>query len=697
MSDRTLGSECCKRGATVKRTLSPALAVSRTNVYDAPLYLFKNRQKTVEYKCMMAKDLSYPDVAAIGLEGKAGIISTDDPLGRATQTLGSALIPGNLSKLRNPIRSTLGSALATGPRGLLPSTASRLSLGMTPKPDRGFRCPEGFQFGGQFTDKYYSTCGKKLFQIALSLGANFERYLSPTLSSALRRMALRGYGGSARLNVGQALVSDQISTIRDPRIDIPNVGSFNSSKFAEAIKQVVADMTDSGSQNSRLVRRDGLVLEPLVSPKVLKTVPDNKSMEGAAYVSYADLPGKIGGDEMGMFSNSGVVSIMYVLPNGGTLALRKKRNLSNGERRKLGRTISDARSMDMRDNPAKRLEYVASEMDGPIAYEQNFPGLEYPNDVVTVSDGKTGKTKQVRKWHRDAYLLGEKRRMVSERETQVENQSGMTEDLDQAVMILSSGGEIGEISPEIRIPAMDRSKLFSSKKINNRATEYYAGEDRFVVVSPSLQFEHIGAMVSAEIQSQLGAVAPYVWFAGSGTRRPYIFSMPNGSRDATRTSRVGDRDLADPEDMARLMVSDFLTDSLSRNPSLVYTSQLGGKTRTFASPLVSSAMSGMSRKQITDRIAAADDELIEELIGSIYSDYFREIREAQKKRALTLIEELLERARMFSFEDFARRMAIDGGMSEVERTHAEKVKLLYSNRVEALYRNIKNLRTIIGG
>lgn len=688
--------DCCGSRTLVKRTISPALAVMRTNVYDVPLYFFRNRQKTVDYKCLMTKSISERRTTSHQISVKSGIISSDDPVSRAVQTVGGTLIPGNMSRIRRPFRSTIGSAVATGPRGLIPSTISRLSPGMTPKPDRGFRCPEGFQFGGQFTDKYYSTCGKKLFQLALTVGANFDRYIKLSSAGALRKFRINGFELSPISRERQISASDQISTIRDPQMDIPEVGSYNVSKFREALQSVVKDMTDNGESLSRLVRRDGLVLEPLVSAKVLRTVPDNKSMEESAYVTFAKNPAYIGGDEMWMFSNSGVNSLVYVLPNGGTLTLRKKRNLSNGERRKLGRTISDARKMTLSDNPAIRLEHVSSEMDGPIAYEQNFSDIDFPNDMVIVSDAKTKKQRQVRKWHRDAYLLDPKKRVISERSTQIEDVAGMQDDLGEAVSMLNDGGQIGNISPEIRIPAMERSRVFRARRAGDRATEYYNGRQKLVAMSSRVEFEHIGAMTTAEIQSQLGAVAPYVWFAGSGIRRPYIYSMPDGDKNATRTSRVSDESFANAEDMTRLMIADILTDSLSRNPSLIYTSQFDGKNRTYSAPLSLSAMSGMNRKEKEKRISETSEEVMRDLQTSIYSDYFRSLRAAQRKRALSLLEELLERAKMFSFADFARRMAIDGKMSEAERIHLESVKRLYEKRVQHLYSGIKTIRETIG-
>ena len=50
----------------------------------------------------------------------------------------------------------------------------------------------------------------------------------------------------------------------------------------------------------RMVRRDGFILEPVVSPKVLITIPDNRDMEGAAYILNANDVSTLGGEELGL-------------------------------------------------------------------------------------------------------------------------------------------------------------------------------------------------------------------------------------------------------------------------------------------------------------------------------------------------------------------------------------------------------------
>lgn len=687
---------CCPNEGKLVRTILPSVAISRENVYTLPLSVATSKQNAVDFKCyQLAKVGPYSDVYDNKIKFKAGIVRSSNPVVRAAQAVASSTLPGNMSALRNPARSTMWSAATPGGNSVLPtgsiSPLARAAAGAFPKAERGFRCPEGFQFGGQFTDKYFSTCGKKLFSLAVSL-----------LSGVTNAFEARSLGLPRQLNISGVPVTPiggvgQVSTVRRPDIEIPKVGSPNFGALKNAIRNVSSEMNEYSKPVSRLVRRDGVVLTPLVSPKILRTVPDNRNMEGAAYVSYVSKPNQIGGEELGMFSNSGINSLIYVLPNGGTLTLRKTRNLSNGERRKLGRLVAEAERMRNGDDAAARIEHIAAEMDGPVAYEQFFGDLRGPNDLITVSDPKTKKQRQMRRWYRDAFMLDKTRGTVASRDTQIEDEAGMIEDLRSAISMLNQGGQIGNVAPELRIPALEMSKYAESRKLNNRMTRYKLGDDLITSIVPMSSNEHIGVMTAAEVQSQLGALAPHVWFAGSGTRRPYLISYPNDSESLSRFSRNTGMDLADPEDMVRLMIADLLTDTRDRNPSNLFTVGESSQKRTFAGPVASSGGAGLTKTQLEERVNTPRVVLMSELENSFYRSYFMRLRKEQRRRAAALLEEMLDRARRFNMAEFYRRMAIDGKLTEAERRHMNIVAKIFENRLETLSSSLKYVRNVING
>jgi hypothetical protein len=672
---------CDKTGVTRNRTLMPAIAVTRPNVVKSPLIVVTDKQSAIEFKCRAHISSSKDSLISV----KAGIASSDNPLGQGVQSLISSVLPGDL---KNPLRSAAWSMLMPGGSGI-PNPLARASAGGFPKPERGYRCPEGFQFGGRFTDKFYTTCGKRLFELATSIAAGLQN-----VSELASRNTPRQMGTAGRV-IKPLIGNNQVTLMRQPNIMIPKVSRMNFAAYKRAIENVVDEMRPVSGGLARLVRRDGVVLTPVVSSRVLRTVPDNRDMEGAAYIQKIVSASELGKTELGMLSNTGINSVIYVLPDGSTISLRKKRNLSAGERRKLGRTVAEAERMKVGQNPASRLEMVAAEMNGAIAYEQKFENIKNPNDVIEVLLPNNKTKKQMRRWHYEAFIKTPKP-VVSERKTQIEDEAGFVESLADAIKLIDSGGQIGNIEPRLRGTALGKSKSVETKKINNRLIEHEIGRQKIYEVSPSREYEHLGAMLSSEIQSHLGMMSPDIWFSGEGSRRRYLVSYPNDSVATSRSTRTASMDMANASDMARLFISDLLTDSKMRNPSSIYTISTGNKKRTFASPSVYSGLSGLTKKNQSDRINMSITQILQESDKLTYKDYFEKLRKNQKAKVLSMLTELLERARSFNFDDFANRASIDGQISESERKHIEIMKSLFDNRVRKLSTSVALLKKYVG-
>ena len=167
MRKKTADCAACDRtGVTRNRTLMPAIAVTRPNVVKSPLIVVTDKQSAIEFKCRAQISSSRDSLILV----KAGIAGSDNPLGQGVQSLISSILPGDL---KNPLRSAAWSMLMPGGSGI-PNPLARASAGGFPKPERGYRCPEGFQFGGRFTNKYYTTCGKRLFELATSIAAGLQ-------------------------------------------------------------------------------------------------------------------------------------------------------------------------------------------------------------------------------------------------------------------------------------------------------------------------------------------------------------------------------------------------------------------------------------------------------------------------------------------------------------------------------------------
>ena len=138
---------------------------------------------------------------------------------------------------------------------------------------------------------------------------------------------------------------------RKPNILIPKVGGISRKAMMANIEALVTELGKSDKRMYRLVRKDGFVLEPVVPASVLRVIPDNRNMEGSAYVMSALSRNDFGRDEMGMRSNSVVNKLVYVMPGGSTVSISKNRELSVGERRRLGRLVASASSKKSDTDP----------------------------------------------------------------------------------------------------------------------------------------------------------------------------------------------------------------------------------------------------------------------------------------------------------------------------------------------------------
>ena len=269
-------SNCCDQKADNQlirvRHLSPQLAIGRPNIFLSPIPFADTKNVAVNFKCQMQRRGGKRIY-----EVKVGQITSDSRFLQSLQGVGSAAVPGNLTTVRSPGRSFASTVLTPGGgsglrvpgmnplSGPLSALASRANLSPfgPMKPTRGFRCPEGYQFGGRFTDERYSTCGKQLFDLPGAIGRAIGRALRDVANSGVGRQRTSGGRVTALSVAGIPLQS------RAPQI--PKVSKLNAVAKQGEITNLVEQLSDVTEPYTRLVRRDGFVLEPVVSAAVLRT------------------------------------------------------------------------------------------------------------------------------------------------------------------------------------------------------------------------------------------------------------------------------------------------------------------------------------------------------------------------------------------------------------------------------------------
>jgi len=275
-------------------------------------------------------------------QSKVGVIGSTSRVGQTLQGAGTFLLPGDLSNIRRPVRSRGWAAVTPGGNNL------RRPRVPGPGKTRGFRCPEGFRYGGRFTDARYSTCGQMLFDRAI---------LGRTLGQRSGRKA-------------ESEASELTPEMLQRALQIPKVQRENIKERDDSRRKAVQLLRSGKSGDSIIVRRDGYALRPVVSVDELRNVPDNRNMAEATFLMSASKPADLGGNELGLLSNTVITSIWYVLPDGVVLKLERVKDLTVGQRRKIGRAISGIKKIDVTTDRAARLKAFADESGGGIEYSE---------------------------------------------------------------------------------------------------------------------------------------------------------------------------------------------------------------------------------------------------------------------------------------------------------------------------------------
>jgi len=642
--EKETGCEQCP-SIIVKRTILADLSTKTNRSYIRGVGA--SREEIIEYKGMSMRNGNYR-------VKRVGAFGSGSRLGQAAQAIGSIALPGNISPYRSPIRSGIARALTPGGGG----------GGRRRGPGGGTsRCPEGYQYGGRFTDNRLSTCGAKLFDLPSPLGRAI---------GAIRR-ALRGPRGIQPDEVqGDPIrgsrVQGGVTTTRAPQI--PRVSpKTNAVARDKAVGEIIKGMETVDDDVARLIRRDGFVLEPVVSPAVLRTIPDNRDMEDATYVMRLRSVDNFGGEELGMLSNTGVTNLTYVLNNGGTVEVKKVRKLTVGERRKLGRTVNKAIKTDNSSDPAARAKYLVNETGDGMSYTEKLPKGQ------TLADSFKKKAKKARK-------ASAPKPTGSEDVTNV----------DEAAAIIRKGGSLSQISPSVLQEALRRVNLFKRQGGNYTSS---SGKS-YGLKRSSKPNDHINHGFSAEVQKFLGIDAPDYGIVGSGPKKNLLIESPESVIDGGKLSTDTDLSTVNVDTMAALMVSDLVSDVTDRKRNSIALVRKGDTT-SIVPLFAQSELQDLSDLKIRERTKAAIRNFQSVNSAGLYSKYYRELKDEQKRQMQQQVFRLLEKAREFNFTRYRDRLYRDGQLTDGEKTHLNIVTTIIENRIDVLQNQREQIVRALGG
>jgi hypothetical protein len=324
------------------------------------------------------------------MEIKAGLVGSSSGLGRAAQAVGSVVTPGNISPFSAPIRSRLYGALIPGGGG---GALSRLK----PNRRRQARCPAGFEFGGRFTDNRFSTCGAQLFEIPGPLEL-IRRAMRPTASPKLPQARAE--------NLSEVLEGSPTAarTIQIQRMaQIPRTGAFQKDKFNRSVSDSINLLKGAPKGEGRMIRRDGVVLRPVVASSVLRSFSENPDMVDGAMVRAIQLPADIGADDLALLGGPSMSKIAFVAPNGVVVSIERSRPFTIGEKRKFPRMINSLAESSTKDNIISNIEDFAKKSEGAFKFIADTGRLPKPLELVTYT-GLDGIERTAPRWQYETFI-----------------------------------------------------------------------------------------------------------------------------------------------------------------------------------------------------------------------------------------------------------------------------------------------------
>jgi len=660
-----------------------------TNLFYAPLNgsVELVRYKGMLYRSGVLKNRSSKVVGVVGSSSRAG---------QAAQAVGSTILPGNVSPVRSPVRSGIARALTPGGgsgRGGVPG-----------KPERGFRCPEGFQFGGRFTDENLTTCGKQLFDIP-SLRETIGQAVFRTRSSRVdTSVSTSAPDGRAKPIEAQAQQSNVELMVRRAA-NVPRVGDADDKARTAGVKQAVEGVQNQDGASSVLVRRDGYLMVPVVSSAELRGVPDNRNMEGAAFIQSVRDADAIGGDELGFLSNTGVTSLVYVTPNGVQLRLDRTRDLSTGERRQLGKDVNTAADMSVADDPAARLKFIAEKSDGGFEFSQDFGDVKDAESEVSSGEGK-GKAKWVVEAFIDAPDERVEETVAEAADEQVDDSAEaqrvaptVEEKIDsvkEAVEHLNKGGLIADLDPSVVMEALRKSDKYKASKLDNGFTLFETEDGQRVLLKEDNDlFEHISAHLSSDVLREMGVQAPAVKFAGEGDDRAFVYRSPDGVIEGAEVDDdLGVDDLPDAAILGT-QVADWLTDTRGRTEASILGVRAGEDVDAVVAVGPPAALIGLDADELEERRQIGPQDFFQATTEA-YGKSFAEAADEEKQVVIEILDSLIERAQQFSWDDYRAKLAADGIISEAEQNHLEIVQGIFESRVENLSASRDAILAVLG-
>jgi hypothetical protein len=619
-------------------------------------------------------------------EQKTGLVSSQSGSGRALQSVASFVTPGDMSKLRNPVRSAaVGAVTPGGGGGLGPRIGGGGGLGAASAAARILRCPTGFANGGQYTTRGYANCGRQLFETPGPVDDVGPKKLGAGKGPDFGLVGLLDTEG--RRVVG-ASANDLRAVQIQRNAQIPRVAAARNGDRLNAVDNAVQRVAADAEKSSLMVRRDGVTLKPSVTPDILGNVRNNPDMNGATFITNAPDPSKMAEGEVPLLWKANALSTVVALPGNNTITMTRTRDLTAADKRRLTRSWAKQPEQAEFEFGA-RLRNLANSSGGALAYTEKL-SVDNPNEMVRIGDGK-GQQRNVRRWVYDTYLAStaparNKRSPWDE----LSSTSSSTDSTDfslsnvaEATALLREGGPIESVPSKFLDAALTRSMAFRRTKVRDGVealdrpdgTRYYRTE-------PTKDLGAVAARVGTDVRSTLGLPPVTAKFAGDGPQRSLIFSAP-GNIGGARVNRAKPLDQISAEQLLRLSVADWLTDHVDRSPGTITPLDSGSKTLAYVTPDVHRAVLTLAEKRrLADRRQLKLGNFYQP--DNIYERSLSKVSPRQQQGLPAILDDIIKQAAEFDWAEYRTRLELDGALSSQEKSHVTMMQAIYEDRLTML-------------
>ena len=322
----------------------------------------------------------------------------------------SFALPGDLSDLRSPIRSSIFEALTPG----LPTAGGRRGLpGRRGGGARNkFRCPPGFQAGG--TPSPARTSPRVVFEF---LAFRWRPGSFGEIGAVIRELAddadLRRSVGDLRTNRNSRAIIENSQIPAAPK-------EVSIGKRQASIDLIVSliDADPNLDLGRRFVRRDGVILDIVLPNDTLAGLGEFDDMNDGVIVLNENLrkEGQIGQDLVPVMS-TGLRAVVFHVPGQGTMSLRRVGgDMTDEERNGLAAAWAAALTSSQRrsSDPTAALRNFVENSDGRYTLDENISSggagedaeSAFNRELVVVENGGGGKI-TVPRWVYELYLSRE--------------------------------------------------------------------------------------------------------------------------------------------------------------------------------------------------------------------------------------------------------------------------------------------------